>query len=136
MTASIPNGFSSDELEEMLELAKATKNEWQPEEPEGQGPYGRQGLTRDQLESLAEELLDESLERCTDPMLHKLMTLTIVMRFASWHQKIADAHFERGETAAGGAWMRDAGKFQAVMDILTSVSLGPDDFACSFDIEE
>ena len=135
MTASIPNGFSSDDLEALLASARAAKEIEAADEPTGEGPYGRQRLTRDQLESLAEELLDESLERCSDPMLHKLMTLTIVMRFAEWHKKIASAHFEKGDTNTGGAWMRDAGKFQAVMDILTSVSLGPDDFACSFDVE-
>ena len=136
MTASIPNGFSSDDLEALLANARAAKEIEAADEPTGEGPYGRQGLTRHQLETLAEELLDESLEHCSDPMLHKLLTLTIVMRFASWHQKIAEAHLERGETDAAGAWMRDAGKFQAVMDILTSVSLGPDDFACNFDVEE
>ena len=66
-------------------------------------------------------------------MLHKLITLNIVMRFAEWHKTIAKQYLDKGELETAGAWMRDAGKFQAVMDILTSVSLGPDDFACNFE---
>ena len=132
MTASsIPNGFSSDDLEALL--ASAAKDIEAAEEPTGEGPYGRQGLTRDELEALAGNIVDDSLEQCSDPMLHKLITLNIVMRFAEWHKTIAKQYLDKGELETAGAWMRDAGKFQAVMDILTSVSLGPDDFACNFE---
>jgi len=130
MTASIPNGFSSDDLERMLANAAQDITD---AEPTGEGIYGKQGLTQDQLVALAEEVVDQSLQECSDPILHKVIVLTIIARFAEWHKAIAEKHIGENQLESAGAWMRDAGKFQAMMDILTSVSFGPDDFACNFD---
>lgn len=130
MTASIPNGFSSDDLERMLANAAQDITD---AEPTGEGIYGKQGLTQDQLVALAEEVVDQSLQECSDPILHKVIVLTIIARFTEWHKAIAEKHIGENQLASAGAWMRDAGKFQAMMDILTSVSFGPDDFACNFD---
>ena len=128
MTSSIPNGFSMQELQQMLDTA--AKNP-EPSTPEGEGPFGDQGLTIDQLENLCEKVIDDSLEECNDPMLHKLIMLTLAMRFGKWHDHVAEQCRNRGEDAAAAAWQRDAGKFQAVMDILCSISIGPDDYTCN-----
>ena len=125
MTASIPNGFSSDDLEALMKRASKDITDV---EPSGEGPYGDQGLTQSELEQLTEEIIDESLDRCNDPMLHKMIIIVLCYRFATWHRNIGNRHFSEGNTESGGAWMRDAGKFQAMLDILTSVAIGPDDF--------
>ncbi len=44
------------------------------------------------------------------------------------HQIAAIKQLEDSNRESMGAWMRDAGKFQACMDILTSIAIGPDDF--------
>ena len=125
MTASIPNGFSSDDLEALMQQASKDITDI---EPSGEGPYGDQGLTQSELEQLTENIIDESLERCNDPMLHKMIVIVLCYRFATWHRNIGNRYFSEGNTESGGAWMRDAGKFQAMLDILTSVAIGPDDF--------
>ena len=47
-----------------------------------------------------------------------------------WHKAVAIRQLEEGNQESMGAWMRDAGKFQAVMDILSSIAIGPEDFTC------
>ena len=127
MTASIPNGFSSDDLERMLSSARQDITD---AKPAGEGPYGDQGLTQSELEALAERVIDASLEECNDPMLHKVIVITLCYRFASWHTKIGQTCFEKGQTAAGACWLRDAGKFQSMLDTLMSIQIGEDDFTC------
>ena len=46
------------------------------------------------------------------------------------HRQVAMAQFEEGNEKSGICWMRDAGKFQAMMDSLVNISIGPDDFTC------
>ena len=128
MTSSIPNSFSMDDLQNLLDKAPV---ENETTEPTGEGPFGDQGLTINQLEDLVEKVIDESLEQCNDPMLHKVIMLTLAMRFASWHDHVAQKCRDEGQDKQAAAWQRDAGKFQAVMDILCSVTIGPDDYTCN-----
>lgn len=127
MTASIPNGFSSDDLERLLDSARQDITD---AKPSGEGPYGDAGLTQSELEALAEKFIDESLEDCNDPMYHKLIVITLIYRFATWHTKIGEQCFEKGQTASGACWLRDAGKFQSMLDSLMSIQIGEDDFTC------
>ena len=82
------------------------------------------------IEDVALEALDAATEKCPDPLVHKVMAMMVVSRMFDWHKGVSIRQLEEGNRESMGAWMRDAGKFQAVMDILTSIAIGPDDFTC------
>ena len=131
MTASIPNGFSTEDLESMLNNARHEDDcRCDQCEPSGEGPHGDAGLTDDELIEAASKFLDDSLEICNDPLFHKVIAMTIVTRLCSWHKQIAE---NKDDSCSQGAWMRDAGKLQAVMDIMSSIAVGPFDFTCEFE---
>jgi hypothetical protein len=54
--------------------------------------------------------------------------MMVVSRMVDWHKHVASRQLEEDNQESMGAWMRDAGKFQACMDILCSIAIGPDDF--------
>lgn len=124
-TSNIPNGFSMDDLQSMMENAAPEST------PKGDGPHGDQGLTNEELEAKVDEIIESTFPICNDPLFHKVMAMRIILRMMVWHKEIAKSRQE-DDPASAGCWMRDAGKFQAVMDILTSIQVGPDDFTCSF----
>ena len=83
------------------------------------------------IEDVALKALDTATEQCPDPLVHKVMAMMVVSRMVDWHKGVAIRQLEDGNRESMGAWMRDAGKFQAVMDILCSIAIGPDDFTCN-----
>ena len=121
MTSSIPDSFSMDELSNMLENA--------PQEEELHA--AEKELTPEFIEKVAMDALDKATEECPDPITHKVMAMMVISRMVDWHKHVAIRQLEEGNRESMGAWMRDAGKFQAVMDILCSIAIGPDDFTCS-----
>ena len=84
MTSSIPNSFSSDDLERMLKNAITEEevhnqagdvsDEYEPEEKE--------------MIKLASRLCDEACEQSKGPMIHKVMMLTMLTRLIEWHTTI------------------------------------------------
>ena len=81
---------------------------------------------------LAGKLCDDAQDLSNGPMLHKVIALTIIKRLATWHQHTGEIQLNDDSDMAS-AWIRDAGKLQASMQILQSVSLGDDDFTCPED---
>ena len=126
-SSSIPDGFSMGELE-VLANAAATREAEEAASLEQECVYD--GKTRDELTEIVDEILSASLEDCNDPMVHKLMTLNIISNMVAWHTAMGEQEFENGDTRSGACWLRDAGKFQSVLNILTSISVGPHDFSC------
>ena len=59
-------------------------------------------------------------------MLHLL-----AQRMLEFHSKCGVMQIEDGETMSAVAWLRDAGKFQAVLNILATISCGDDDPTCT-----
>jgi len=114
MTSSIPNGFSYEELENMLESAK----------PESVDP---DTCTRKELYEIANKHLDAATEELKDPAVHGVMCELIILHMIEWHKHVALKLLEAGETDAAAAWMRDAGKFQAMANILDTVCFGEND---------
>ena len=129
MTSSIPDSFSLDELSNMLENApheedlRAQHSDDCPGCPECEA-------TPERIEDIANEALDFAASKCDDPLVHKVIAMKVMHNMIQWHKHVAIRQLNEGNEASMGAWMRDAGKFQAVMDILTSVTVGPDDFTC------
>jgi len=85
------------------------------------------------IEDVAIKALEEASELCPDPVVHKVMAMMVISRMADWHKGVAIRQLEEGNRESMGAWMRDAGKFQAVMDILCSICIGPTDFTVNHD---
>lgn len=87
-------------------------------------------LTQEAADELATKVLDFMEEVCPDPVFHKYISMLIINRMVDWHRNVAFRQLENGNKESMGAWMRDSGKFQAIMGILLSISVGPDDFTC------
>ena len=117
---NVPDGISMDELKSHLNDAR---NESDIHED---CTCERADATEDLME-LASEQIALTGRMTDDPVaFHKIMMVMIVSNMIDFHMNVA--------TKAGGmddgtshAWIRDAGKLQAVMNILTSISCGPDD---------
>ena len=124
MTSSVPDSFSMDELSNMLENAP------QEEELHAAAENSDKELTPEQIEDIAQEALDFASSKCDDPLVHKVIAMKVIHNMIQWHKHVSEKQYAEGHTASGGAWGRDAGKFQAVMDILCNVTVGPDDFTC------
>ena len=81
----------------------------------------------EELIELASEQIALTGRMTDDPVaFHKIMMVMIISNMIDFHMNVA--------TKSGGmdddtshAWIRDAGKFQAVMNILQTISCGPDD---------
>ena len=95
-----------------------------------------QKLTPEFISAEIEAGLDQMLARVQDPCVHKIAAQMIINRMIEYHTQMALTVRERaGDDPAAircaTAWMRDAGKFQAIAGILENISLGENDFACS-----
>ena len=124
MTAT-PDSFSMDDLKAMLESAPK-------EEDLGRAVTNSGDTTHDFSEETVSNIADEALEYATDrshgPLVHKVMICKIICQMIDWHSKMHSVILEDGEEHSALCWARDAGKFQAIMDIITSINVGPEDF--------
>ena len=119
--SDFPESISLEALENLQE--KATK------EPDRKvdGPYD--GLTKGELITYVEEIMQETIAKCGDPMLHKVLMLEILSKMVQWHTAFA----EEKECNSPESWYKDAGKLQACMGILMSISMSDADFTCDLD---
>ena len=122
MTSSIPESFNLDQLSELLESAQSE------DDLHTAADNSDKELTPEFIESVAQEVLEIATDKCPDPLVHKVIAMMVICRMVDWHKGVAIKQLEDGNQESMGAWMRDAGKFQACMDILTSIAIGPDDF--------
>ena len=126
MTSSIPSGFSPEDLENLLANA-ISENEQHAQSDEISSD--KNDMSEERILKLACKICDDANELASGPLLHKVVALTIMQRLISWHNAIAESRIEEGETEAGHAWSRDAGKLQAAALLLQGVCLGQDDFS-------
>ena len=114
MTSSIvPDSFSSDDLEALLQTAK---KEYDPNCTE-------EGY----LLERADEIIDLMQDMSRGPILAKLVALQVLTQLMHWHTKMGFERCQRGDES-GISWLRDAGKLQSAMSDLREAGLGPDDF--------
>lgn len=118
MTSSIPNSFSRDDLERMLENAK----------PE-QEVDNTHNFSEDYMLQLASDICDEMMDRSHGPLIHKIVALTILNRLESWHNNIGIDRLKEDDSSGVG-WIMDAGKCQSARMLLETVDLGKHDFTC------
>jgi len=124
MTASIPNGFSSEELQKLLENANT----------EDDSPESSSQITTEIVLDLADKIQDQMDNLATShdvppQLLGKVVMMFTCNRMIDWHSHISTKHAERGESDQAIGWGRDAGKFQAIANILGTIIVdGDDDF--------
>jgi hypothetical protein len=123
MSTSVPDGLSFSDLKQYAQEAKERDAKTEPKVP----TYGDKEYTSEQLIAFARKLLNDASAEINDPMVHKIMALEIISNMAQWHSSTGATIFP-DDSDCGLAWIRDAGKFQAAIDILCSINLGEDDW--------
>ena len=122
MNNQFPDSISSDELQSILEEAiTEPKHETASERVE-------------RLCDIASKACEfDELDGCDEAMVHKIMLLELATRFMHFHNHAGskvlndDLRDERKQ-ACSQAWFRDAGKFQAIVNILNTIEITDDDF--------
>ena len=115
-----PDSISFAELQEYAKTAKETMAELK--EPKFDG------LTQDQLCDLVDEMVALGEEKCGHPMLAKLTIFHLMDKLIEWHSRAGEKLAEDGELRQASGWLKDAGKLQAVCNILSNVEVCEDDF--------
>ena len=121
MSTSVPDGISFADLQALAKDA--------PDEAINvptKGPFN--GLSEDELKDLTEAHLQLIHEGCPDPMFAKAIIWRLISNMIGWHSEAGKLQFEEGETDAAVCWLRDAGKFQSMNNILQTINVGPHDF--------
>ena len=127
MTASIPNGFSEEQLNQLMIEAVLRK---EAEDEAKDAPYG--GLTRKEICAKAEASLDTMNDISKHALSHKLVVMQVISNYIEWHNQMAERLHEEGSHEIAAGWSRDAGKFQAIINLLQSVGVDPKDFTVSW----
>jgi len=121
MSTSVPDGISFADLQALAKDA--------PDDSaivSTNGPFN--GLSETELKDLVNTWLNNMHEACPDPMFAKAILWRIVDNMIGWHTESSKHQLEAGETDAAVSWLRDAGKFQAIGNILQTINVGPHDF--------
>ena len=121
MSTSVPDGISFADLEKLAKDA--------PDDSAivpTQGPYA--GLNEEELKDLIDAWLDNMHETNGHPMFAKAIVWRILSNMINWHTEAGLHQFEEGDSHSAVAWLRDAGKFQAMANLLQTINIGPDDF--------
>ena len=117
--SNVPNKVSEDQLKDLLaDAVKESKLEAQKKK----GAYD--GLTEHEVRALAEKTVDSLADICEHPILDKAIVSEILHRMLRWHT--VSGMEEEGKSAC--YWLRDAGKFQAMLNILVSIKVSDNDF--------
>ena len=126
MTAT-PDSFSSVELAKLLANAPQDITDREPEIE-----------SEDDRQSRLIEIAQQAIESCTEDLdggeaaqVHKLIMHMLVDHMIEWHSKVSHKLIKQGEAMPAIGWARDAGKFQAIANILSTIECGDDDFTCT-----
>ena len=118
---NIPDGISSDALQNILDDKQELKQMYS-------SPEERVNLLCD----IAEKACDLSqqydhLNGDDHAMIHKIMIIDLCKQFLHFHNVIGHKVAQQ-DFAASGAWYRDAGKFQAILNLLDTIEITNADF--------
>jgi hypothetical protein len=116
MTSSIPDSFNLDELQAMLENA--------PSEDE---PCSCDHDVIDTADEIFKLIFNDS----EDPVVHKVVIMQMLHYMFDWHNTVGQKLVCDGDSKQASAWLKDAGKFQAILNILCTISVSDDDFTVS-----
>ena len=120
MTASnIPDSFSPEALQELLESAPTDIVDREVDDEPNCELHERVVAALEAFEEVAEDALTA-----------KAGVMSILDRMVEWHSTVAQSLIERGEVDSAIGWARDAGKFQAALNILQTIQVADDDPTC------
>ena len=86
MTQSIPNSFSSDDLQALMEQAAEREVEQaQADNSDSGHTYGSQELNGQQMMKAALKLIEESFDICNDPVFHKAIVCELINNMVLAH---------------------------------------------------
>ena len=120
MSTSVPDGISFSELQSLIEDAPTDIVDQVNDDKEF-----------DDFEAKLNAAMEAFEEIADDAITAKAAVQSIVARMFDWHSSVAIKQMEANDTESAIGWARDAGKFQAVMNILLTISVGPDDPTCT-----
>ena len=121
MSTSVPDGISFADLQALAKDA--------PDEADNvptKGPFN--GLSEDELKDLVDAQLELIHNVCPDPMFAKAILWRLISNMIGWHTEAGKHQFEEDDNQAAICWLRDAGKFQAMANLLQTINVGPHDF--------
>lgn len=122
MTTSVPDSFNMDQLNAALNTAPQEEDlhkECTCDHSDNSFP--------EEINDVAIDILSQAAERIKDPVIFKAIIIHAASNMISWHSDIAEKAIEAEDLDMTMAWARDAGKFQAINNILLSISLGSND---------
>ena len=117
MNFNIPDKISMSNLNELLQQA-----------PSGDAPFG--GLSRDKLEALAMQHVNDAGDACDHPLVHKLMALMVFVYLTSWLQRLAEAAVSDGNLEQAAIYMTQVGQLRSAHQLLLTTEISEDDFTC------
>ena len=95
----------------------------------GSGPFA--GLSQKELTELAETSVTEAMEKCSHPMVHKLMAIKCLLQLGGFHKAMAENELEEGNKDSALCWMSDEGQLYSAYKLITAVCMGADDWYCN-----
>ena len=126
MSDFIPDSISTADLVALSENA--------PEEQKRVGPYG--GLTEQELLDYVDTHLNQMSEEVPTAMLPKVICVQLIQSLLGWHSRrgmnITTNSSEEDDCIQAMMWHRDAGKLQAILQLLETIDCGEGspDFLC------
>ena len=126
MTSSIPDGISANDLQAFAENAAPDITDVVKEV----GPFA--GKTKDQVEAIVDKIVDDMHAECNHPMIAKAVMMRLIDALLGWHSHQGAEFTEEGDVRQAMGWLRDAGKFQALANILDTVSVCKEDYLCGW----
>lgn len=125
----IPDSFTVEELNERF-LNAISEEVAHHVEPQT-NLHGSQQLTDDEVLDIAHSIISESSQKCDSPILNKVLLHEISKLMLEWHSKIAITASEESQSMQALNWARDAGKFQAILNILETIVVSNEDFTAN-----
>ena len=118
--SNVPNSFSSDDLEKLLENA--------PEDITDQKiVVDEDASLQERIEAHVANALQEAADIFETPVVHKIFVLQVLHKMEQWHSHVGADKLSEGDTSGVG-WLRDAGQLQVAFNIMLNCDLGEDDF--------
>ena len=125
MTASfnVPDGISFEDLKKAMADAQP-----EPCTHEGDCDHDSDVPSQDQIMAAGDKALELAIELANDPMVHKYMLAEIINNMIRWHTCMGEELRDQDQLGSSTGWLRDAGKFQAIMNILLTIDVGECDW--------
>ena len=86
------------------------------------------GLTQFQLEELVNDCAQALLNKCNDPLAHKVLILFCLNSLTEFHDTVSEKTYKAGSPEQAQAWAIDQGRLHSAYQIIREVEIGPNDF--------